>query len=320
MIALNHEQNWITTSDGQELLLYKWFKKDQTPVAIIQIAHGMAEHMGRYQDFARFLVENDIFVFGNDHRGHGKTGVKSAQLGFFAKEHGFERVTDDLYEITLLIKEQYPETPIFLCGHSMGSFLMRRYIQKYSEPLAGVILSGTAGDPGILGGIGLWIARREKKTKGVTAPSPFLNKLIFGNYNRKIKNPKTAFDWLTREESVVQEYIADPLCGYICTTSFYEDLLSGLRLIHRPEELAKTPAAIPLFIFSGAEDPVGSYGKGIVQVINQYEQNGNPVTWKIYPGGRHEMLNEKNRHEVFADILEWINRQMEFLNQDVQDL
>lgn len=306
MIKVNFEQTWITTSDGEELLLYKWYEKEQNPDAIIQIAHGMAEHMGRYDEFARFLVERKIFVFGNDHRGHGKTGKKKETLGFFANGNGFERVTEDLNEVTHLIKKQYPATPLFLLGHSMGSFLVRRYIQKYQEPLTGVILSGTAGNPGIAGTIGIWLARKEKKKRGATARSSFLNNLIFGNYNRKIKNPRTVFDWLSRDENIVREYMADPFCGFICTTSFYEDLLNGLRCIHKQEELAKTPKDVPFFIFSGTDDPVGNYGKGVNEVINLYKQNGNPVTEKLYPGGRHEMLNEINRHEVYSDIFEWI--------------
>ncbi len=306
---MNREQTWIITKDGETLLLYKWYEKDTTPIALVQIAHGMAEHMGRYEEFARFLVEQQIFVFGNDHRGHGKTGERKGPHGFFAVENGFERVTDDLHTVTQMIRKQYPETPLFLLGHSMGSFLVRRYIQKYHEPLAGVILSGTAGDPGTLGAAGIWLARREKKKRGATVKSSLLNNLIFGSYNRKIKNPETVFDWLSRDEKTVQEYMADPLCGFICTTSFYEDLLTGLRLIHRSEELTKTPKNLPIFIFSGTEDPVGNYGKGVEEVIGLYKKHGNPVTGKLYPGGRHEMLNEINRYEVYTDVLEWIRKQ-----------
>lgn len=307
---MRHERIWLKTSDGREILLYVWCKKGHTPKAIVQIAHGMVEHMGRYADFAHFLLKHDIYVYGNDHRGHGKTGEKSGQLGFFADEEGFERVTDDLHIVTQWIKEQYPLTPLFLFGHSMGSFLVRRYLQKYREPLAGVLLSGTANDPGILGTFGIWLAKWKKK-RGAKRPSPLLNKLIFGSYNRKITDPHTPFDWLSRDEKMVQAYIDDPLCGFICTVSFYEDLLTGLRLIHRPEEMAKTSNEVPLFIFSGKEDPVGNYGKGVEKVIQLYKENGNPIHSKIYPGGRHEMLNEINRDEVYNDILSWLNKQLE---------
>lgn len=306
--TMKHDQMWITMTDDKQVNLHKWYQEGEQPKAIVQIAHGMAEHMDRYSDFAVFLVKNNVFVYGNDHRGHGKTGKRTGQLGFLAEKDGFERITDDLLAINEKIHHDYPNVPVFLLGHSMGSFLARRYIQKYPDTVTGVILSGTAGDPGVLGQIGIWLAKWEMKKYGIHSPSAFLNELIFGQYNKRIKKKRTDFDWLTRDKRIVQSYIQDPLCGFICTTSFYYELLSGLKLIHNPEEMGKTPKDLPMFIFSGAEDPVGNYGKGVQKVIQQYEDIGMTVEWKIFPEARHEMLNELNRHEVYEMIIEWINR------------
>lgn len=289
---------------------YKWKGKDDRKIkGVVQIAHGMVEHMMRYNEFAQFLTDNGYAVYGNDHRGHGKTMKSEEEYGFFAKENGFEKAVDDVRQLTEIIHEDHRDLPIFLFGHSMGSFLVRRYIQQGGSKLSGVILSGTAGDPGVLGKIGIFLARREMKRKGKRTPSPFLNKLVFGPYNKMFQPERTPFDWLTSNSEVVDEYINDPLCGGVCTTSFYYDLFTGLLHIHDDKNIERTPKDLPIFIFSGDKDPVGGKnGKGVLQVYEKYKALGlKDITCKLYKDGRHEMLNERNKEEVYGDILQWLN-------------
>ncbi len=296
------------TTDGLEIYATCWMKNDQeNPKGIVHIAHGMAEHIDRYDRFAQKLVEENFIVVGNDHRGHGRTGARANQLGYFADSNGFEKVVGDMYALTKMMKVQHPNIPIILFGHSMGSFLARRYVQKYGEDIACLILSGTGSNPGILGKIGKFIAKREVKKHGATTASPKLNQLTFGSYNKKFKPKRTDFDWLTRDEAEVDKYIEDPLCGFICSARFFYDLLDGLLAIHRKENILNTPKELPIFLLAGEEDPVGNYGKGVKEVFELYKQVGvKEVSMKLYEGGRHEMLNEINRKEVMEDILQWL--------------
>lgn len=293
-------------NDGVEIAAKKW-SKDSTPLAIIQIAHGMAEHIQRYEPFAKRLVENNFFVYGNDHRGHGLTVVNKNDRGYFADEQGFDQVVEDMYILTTEIKKAHPHVPIILFGHSMGSLLSRRYIQKYGTELAGVIISGTSGDPGLLGKIGMMIAKFEVKTKGARTPSPLLNQLLFGSFNKKFKPTRTNFDWLSRDEKEVDKYMDDPHCGEIFTTGFFLDLFHGIASIHDQQNMNSIPKNLPIYIFSGDKDPVGNQTKGVLNVYKGYQKMGiKDVSIKFYPEGRHEMLNETNREEVYEDIIKWI--------------
>lgn len=297
---------WLEMDDGADIYV-RWWKPENKPRAIIQLAHGMAEHIERYHHFATFLVHHGYAVIGNDHRGHGKTGAKSLAFGFFAEQNGFDRVVDDLKFINQWMEQQHPQIPIFLMGHSLGSFLVRRYIQKYAESLSGVILSGTAASPGVAGKIGKLIAKWEVRKRGAKSASPLLNRLSFGAFNRKVPNPKTAFDWLSRDELAVQEYIKDPLCGFICSASFFIDLFTGFELIHDDQLMQNIPKQIPMFIFSGEEDPVGWHGKGVRKVVQQYKDHGlTNIQSILYPNSRHEMLHELNKEEVYESVYQWV--------------
>jgi alpha-beta hydrolase superfamily lysophospholipase len=297
------------TDDGFEIFSKKWIREDVgKPKAIVQIAHGMAEHILRYDSFARELVNENVFVYGNDHRGHGETGRNTNSIGYFADEQGFEKVVQDMQKLTAIIEKEYPDVPIFLFGHSMGSFLSRRYIQIFGSRLSGVILSGTGGDPGVMGKIGKMIAAREIKKKGRKTPSPLLNKLTFENYNKAFQPNKTEFDWLSRDEKEVDKYIDDSFCGGIFTTGFFYDFLSGLGAINKPQNLKLIPGELPIFLISGTKDPVGGKnGKGVLTSLQLFKQAGiRDVSIKLYENARHEILNEINKEEVQKDIIHWI--------------
>jgi alpha-beta hydrolase superfamily lysophospholipase len=300
------------SSDGAEIFANKWTADiEGKPRAIVQIAHGMAEHIQRYNSFARELILQNIFVFGNDHRGHGKTGVQNNSPGYLADVDGFEKVVDDINLLTTIIKEENPEVPVFLLGHSMGSFLARRFIQLYGDKLTGVILSGTGGDPGLLGKIGRMVAAREMKKRGAKTPSHLLNNLTFGSYNKGFTPNRTEFDWLSRDEAEVDKYIADPFCGEVFTSGFFHDLLEGIEIINKPGNIKSIPLDLPIYLISGSKDPVGGNTKGVLQTYQAYKKAGiKDVNYKIYENARHEILNEINKDEVIADMIKWINNHL----------
>ncbi|WP_214483484.1 alpha/beta hydrolase [Bacillus sp. SM2101] len=297
-----------SATDSEQIYAKKWIPElSEYRRGIVQIAHGMAEHIGRYDKFAQALVNEGYIVYGNDHRGHGQTANNEEDIGYFADRNGFDLVVEDMFYLTNLIKEQHEQLPIFLFGHSMGSFLSRRFIQLHGEEITGVILSGTGGDPGILGKIGARLAKSEMTRKGLRHRSKRLDKLSFGSYNKSFKPTRTDFDWLSRDQQEVDKYVDDALCGGVFTSSFFYDLLTGLEVIHRKDNILKIRKDLPIYLFSGAKDPVGNFSKGVSKVYEAYKAAGiEDVTYKLYKDGRHEMLNETNRDEVYEDIITWL--------------
>ncbi|MFS1515966.1 alpha/beta hydrolase [Bacillus sp. SCS-151] len=299
-----------SATDSEQIYAKKWIPElSEYRRGIVQIAHGMAEHIGRYDKFAQALVNEGYIVYGNDHRGHGQTANNEENIGYFADRNGFDLVVEDMFYLTNLIKEQHEQLPIFLFGHSMGSFLSRRFIQLHGEEITGVILSGTGGDPGILGKIGARLAKSEMTRKGLRHRSKRLDKLSFGSYNKSFKPTRTDFDWLSRDQQEVDKYVDDALCGGVFTSSFFYDLLTGLEVIHRRDNILKIRKDLPIYLFSGAKDPVGNFSKGVSKVYEAYKAAGiEDVTCKLYKDGRHEMLNETNRDEVYEDIMTWLKK------------
>ncbi|MFZ3576679.1 alpha/beta hydrolase [Virgibacillus sp. DJP39] len=298
---------WLSMYDDTEIYVKKWFKPDQKPKAIVQLAHGMAEHINRYDLFSEFLVEKNIVVFGNDHRGHGKTGNKQGSLGYFAEDNGFEKVTNDLYEVTLEIKKEYPDIPLFILGHSMGSFLARAYVQRYSQDIDGVILSGTGYFPKAQSMVGKQLASRLPPEE----ESKLMNALTFGAYNKRVENKHTPYDWLTRDQEVVQEYIKDPYCGFVPKARFFYDLLEGIRTIQDKQHNEAIRKDLPMLFVSGEADPVGDYTKGVWQAANLYEKAGiETIKTMFFQDDRHEILNELNKEEVFNLLYQWLEDQM----------
>lgn len=294
--------------EGHEMYCKKWANEEnREPEAIIQIAHGMAEHIDRYDDFAKYMVKNGYVVFGNDHRGHGKTPSKSHTFGYLSDEEGWRKTVMDLTYLREEIEKQYSNEPKVMLGHSMGSFLARDYAQEFGANLQGLILSGTGGRLGLLGNLGLILAKFEKNIKGKQKKSPLMDQLIFGKYNKKFEPAKTPFDWLSSNEEEVRAYMEDPLCGNIMTTGFYVDLLQGIKKIHLGKNMKKMPKNLPVLLLSGDMDPVGKEGAGVREVQRLFEEKGiQDLEMILYPKGRHEMLNENNKEEVYRDIVDWI--------------
>ncbi|HGM1582327.1 TPA: lysophospholipase, partial [Clostridioides difficile] len=283
------------------------------PKAVIQIAHGMAETAQRYETFAKVLTKNGYIVYINDHRGHGKTAKIIENVGHLAEKEGFRCLVEDMYTLTNIIKKENEDLPIYLFGHSMGSFASQRYIMDYSNNLSGLILCGSNGKQGIILNLAHLIINREIKKYGRRFKSNKINNLIFGGEIIR-RNEKTKFDWLSRDKEQVEKYINDPFCGVVCSCGFFYDLVQGLKEIEDKENLKKVPLDIPIYIISGDKDPIGKNGKGVLRLRDRYIKLGvKDVTCKLYKDGRHELLNEINREEVFEDIICWLNNKIEIL-------
>ncbi|HWR23613.1 MAG TPA: lysophospholipase [Feifaniaceae bacterium] len=277
---------------------------DARPRAIVQIAHGMAEHIGRYAPFAEYLCANGFAVVANDHAGHGQSADLSVK-GYFGEQDGWASVVADMKKLHDHAAELMPGIPYILFGHSMGSFLARSYAARYPEDGSALILSGTAGkNPAA--GVGALLAKREKRRNGDKKPSERLNTMSFASYNKPFLPSRTGFDWLSRDTEQVDRYVEDPLCGFVFTAEGFFDLLSGIREISSVSWAKKVPD-VPIYIFSGEKDPVGNNGRGVKQVAGWLKDTGHAVTLKLYPEGRHEMLNEVNRTEVYEDVLRFLS-------------
>jgi alpha-beta hydrolase superfamily lysophospholipase len=294
---------------GPDIFVYKWIPDDGVKVkAVVQIAHGMAETAARYERFAERLTGEGYLVYANDHRGHGKTAGDADRVGDLGDD-GFNNMVKEMRRLQAIINEENPGLPFFLFGHSMGSFLLQRYICLYGDDLDGAILSGSNGRVGILLDIGLCIAKREAKKLGRGHRSHKLTKLSFGGYNKPFRPNRTKFDWLSRDEAEVDKYVNDPFCGGVFTAGFFRDFTGGLKIVEDKKELAGIPPELPIYIFSGDMDPVGNFGKGVMKLVKTYRKLGiKDLCYKLYEGGRHEMLNETNREEVMQDVIEWLNR------------
>jgi alpha-beta hydrolase superfamily lysophospholipase len=293
----------LRADDGQSLLVRRWLSEGRAR-AIVQIAHGLAEHSGRYARLAAALNSSGYGVYAADLRGHGpKTPL--ADLGHFADEGGWDKVVGDLWSLNRLIANEQPGMPVVFLGHSLGSFLGRGFIAEHSDALAGAALSGSNGKPPAIARLGRLIARAERLRLGKRGKSRLIFEMWFGDFNKPFKPARTEFDWLTRDEKQVDAYVADPLCGFPFTTQLAIDVLDALPRVTSPESLAAIGKDMPVYVFSGERDPVGSNIRGLIADLKA--AGFTKLTTRIYPGARHETLNETNRDEVIRDLIAWLD-------------
>ena len=281
------------------------YKPEGEIKAVIQIAHGMAEHLERYEAFAEVLCNNGIALYINDHLGHGKSVKNDDELGYFGAKDGWKNFIGDCYRLTRIAKDENPGKPLIFFGHSMGSFVARAYCLEYANDIAGAVFCGTAG-PNPIAGAGALIASLIGKIKGDHHRSTLVDKIAFGAYNKKFEQ-RTAFDWLSRDHFQVDKYVADKYCGFLFTAYGYRDLTTLLGFVSGKKWFESLDKELPVLIISGAMDPVGNFGKGIDQVYDMLTAAGKKNLKKIlYPDGRHEILNEEALFDkVCEDVIEW---------------
>ena len=293
-----------------DIYYYKWDVAEEVEIkGVILILHGMAEHALRYDDLANFLNEQGYIVYADDHRGHGKTGQEMGTMGHFG-QGGWDLLVDDVYRLVEVIKSSHKDIPLILFGHSMGSILARTCVSEYGSEFSGLILSGTSnGISPVTRKLGLGLAKIVAFFTGGKKKSPFLNKVSFGAYNDKFGND-TPYEWLSRDKEVIQDYMDDELCGFICTSGFYKDMLDGINRNANKDNVKKVPKDLPIYIYSGDMDPVGNYKKDVEETYRLYKEIAGveDVTLKFYKDGRHEMHNEINKAEVYEDLARWLRR------------
>lgn len=297
---------YINSTNGKNKLYCRVWEAEN-PVAILQIVHGMAEHIGRYHEFATYLANKGITVIGHDILGHGKSVNNDEELGFFHSEKGYKYVIQDIHKISRFAKKKFGNLPYYTLGHSMGSFLLRKYLCIYGEYIDGAILLGTGEIPLTVATSGRSLVSNLEKKYGSKYRSEFVESKLFDNYNRGIKNRRTSKDWLSRDEKEVDKFIEDPLCDFIFTLRGYHDFLTVLMYIGRKRNFYKIPTDLKILILSGDKDPVGNWGKAPEKVADKFAYNGfHEVTLRMYTNARHEILNETNREDVFSDIYNWL--------------
>lgn len=299
------------SNDGKTLIhAVEWIPEGEIK-AVLQIAHGMCEYIMRYDAFASWLSEQGVYVVGNDHLGHGETVASPADYGYFRKNHGNRYVIKDIHRLRRITEEKYPDVPYFVMGHSMGSFLMRQYICYYGEGLRGAIIMGTGWQPAVVLYGGRVLCHTIALFKGWRHRSKLLDLLAFGSYTSRIRNPKTVQDWLSRNEEVVRLHRTDPKCRFHFTVNGFNNMFKSIRKAEKLFNVIRIPSKLPIFLVSGCEDPVGNYGKGVIKTYKTYKNAGiKDVTMKLYAQDRHEILNELDQDQVYADLKNWIFSKM----------
>ncbi len=304
------DQSFTLDRGAERVFVHRWEPDAGAARGVVQVSHGMAEHAARYGRFAEALTAAGLAVYAHDHRGHGRTAGDASRRGFFAARDGWRAVLDDLYAVAQRIEEDHPGVPRVLFAHSMGSFMAQQAMWERASLWRGVALSAsTSGVANPLAPIGRVVARVERLRVGAAKPSKLLTKLSFGEFNRAFKPARTEYDWLSRDPGEVDRYLADPWCGFDVTTQLWIDLLDALPTLADPNNLARIPKELPVYLLSGSRDPVTGPVKGLQKLSDSYQAAGlRDVTWKLYDGARHELLNETNRADVTADFLAWADR------------
>ena len=301
------DEFYFPSKDGNtEIHTIEW-KPDKEVKAVLQICHGMVEYIERYDEFAQFLCDKGYYVVGNDHLGHGKSVQAKSEYGFFNEKYGNVCVLGDIHTLRQRTAKKHPDVPYFMLGHSMGSSLLRQYIEMYGNGLAGVVLMGTVEDHSKAALLfGKRLCRIMAAFRGWHYRSKLVDDLAIGGYNKKFKPARTQADWITSDYERLEKYATDPLCTFRFTVNAYYNMFLGMINMQRKESVYMIPKGLPVLFVSGAEDPVGGFGKGVRKIYEKYRAAGiQDVALRLYTGDRHEILNEIDRQQVYEDLLGW---------------
>lgn len=299
---------YFQSSDGLHKIHGILWRPDSGRVrGVIQIIHGMAEYIGRYEAFAAFMCGHGFAVVGEDHLGHGDSVNDPSEYGYFGRKNGMKFIVRDNEKLMRHMLKRYEGCPYFLLGHSMGSFITRMMISRCGGRLSGAVIMGTGGQTYLEAAAGKLLTYIPAAFKGWKFRSRFIHQLAFGAFNKKFEPARTQMDWLTKDTAIVDRYLQDEKCTFMFTVSGYRDLFDLIIQTDRRETIDKIRKDLPVLIVSGTDDPVGGFGKGVRRVCNRYRSAGLcNVQMKLYEGDRHEILNETDREQVFEDLLNWI--------------
>lgn len=295
---------------GIQIFVYKWEPEAAvSPKGVVQILHGMAEHAARYTYFAEKLTEAGYIVYADDHRGHGKSALDLDHAGQLGPD-GWKGTLKSIRELSEQIKQNHPNLPLFLFGHSWGSYLGQNYIEEWGSDLKGVILSGTNGEQPMLN-ILIVVGSIIAAFAGKNSDGKILHNLAIKPLNKPFEPAESPNAWLSRDPNVAKAYDEDPLCGYMMPYSYFLELAKGLKNVWKAKNEAKIPKDLPIYMFTGAEDPTNLNGKGMEALFERYKQLGiQDLSKKSYEGARHETLNETNKDEVIQDTIKWLENHL----------
>ena len=302
------EEFYYDSRDGEHKIhAVRWLPEMPKPVCIVQVIHGMAEYIERYDELARFLAEKGILVVGDDHLGHGKTVRPGEAYGYFCKDDAATVLVRDEHRLKKITQEQYPGVPYVILGHSMGSFIARNYLLRYGTGIQGAIICGTGMQSKATLAGGRAVAAIQRVFCGDRHVSKLLDKMAFGAYNKRVETPQTAYDWLSRNPDNVKKYMDDPLCGFVFTVNGFRTLFKLIGNLHDKEALSEMPKSLPVFFIAGEADPVGNYGESVKKVYQSFRDLGmEKVQLKLYPEERHEIFNEEARQDIYMDVYRWL--------------
>ena len=309
IVMVNKTTLSFPSKDGiHTIYATKWQSDDISPIAILQLIHGMAEHIGRYDEFACHMARKGYIVVGDDHLGHGRSAKEYGDYGFFCEKKAASVLVMDEHRLKEVMQKKEKELPYFMLGHSMGSLILRNYLIQYGQEIDGAILCGTPNNGSVKVGIARIISGLLKLCGKNREKSAFFDRLVFGSYNRRTEK-RTCFDWTNIDEKVVDEYMNDPQCGFLFTVNGFDTMFQLSANVNKMSLLKRIPKDLPILLMAGKEDPVGNYGKGVAHVYRQYRQLGIAgAELKLYDNARHEILFEPEKDIVFADICNWLQK------------
>lgn len=304
---------FLSADKGTKIHGVKWEPDTGKLKGVLQITHGMVEYVERYDKFAEYMTGQGFLVVGHDHLGHGQSVVSEEYWGYFAPQSGSDILVEDMHKLRTMTQSEHPELPYFMLGHSMGSFMLRKYLSKYGENLQGAIIMGTGNQPDRMVRMGKSVCKFLAAFRGWSYRSKMVHNMAFSGNNKRFADEGTNA-WLTKDKEIVNAYNNEARCTFIFTLNGFYNLFDTIHYINQPENIDAIPKSLPLFLVAGEDDPVGNYGAGVQEVYETYEKAGiEDITWKLYATDRHEILNELDKEKVYEDIYAWIKVRIELL-------